>query len=327
MRKFQGNYDFLEIHDQTVNVVDWIGDNIYFGCLSGSLIEMKYDQKSKKYYNSLTAPTHNLAVTDICSCADGSKIVSSSLDGTCFVTDRQSLAPIRQIRCKNSLSPHCAINSKGEIVAIVGKDNYLKFKDITKPQKSADKKTEKKKKKEYYRIIDSNNKQNFYRYVQFYGEDENKVIALARHSLSMVDVTTEKTEKQFYESTTLSDRTLRRSLNCLASSPNQRLVAAGTVSGYIQLYDLSSGNQLVHEIKIGGHLIEKLQFSRDGKTLAIAGSNKRVSLLDMAMLQFPYIEQQRSRVISIAFNPDCSKLVSVSEDKTVLIADIIQEEN
>ncbi|OHT06644.1 hypothetical protein TRFO_25253 [Tritrichomonas foetus] len=310
MRKFGNHFEYLEIHDQVVNCVDWVQDKIYSGCLSGDLVELTKDPRSQKYYTSRTSLAHNLAVTDIASSLDGEKIVTSSLDGNCFVTDRETMKPIRTIDCPNAFSPHCAINQRGTVVSVVGKGGSLYIDNFD----------------ETFETTFENANDAFFKAVQFYGENETEVIGLARHTLSQVDVETRTTVYSLFGSTAKKAGKLKRSLNCLATNPNQKLVAAGTVSGYIQFFDFTAPDENITEIKVGGQLVEKIKFSNDGKTLAIASSNKRVYLLDMTMLQHPYIEQQRSRIISIAFDHDSKQIVSASEDKTVIIAKIVEDE-
>ena len=285
MRKFSNDYNFLEIHDQVVNCVNWDQDNIYSGCISGDVIELTRDNKSKKYYTSRTSPIHNL-------------------------TERSSMQQIREIECPDALSPHCAINRDGTFVAVVGQSGHLYLDDLSNTTNVP--------------IEGPDAKEAFFKAVRFFGNSDNEVVCLSRHTLFEVDIEKQEVVNSLTGGTGKKVGELKRSMNCLAV--NQKVVALGTVKGYIQLFDLSSKSR-IQEIKVGGELIEKLEFSRDGRTLAIAGSNKRISLLDMSMLEHPFIEQQRSRVISISFNSDSSQIVSASEDRTVIIANIIDDES
>ena len=66
--------------------------------------------------------------------------------------------------------------------------------------------------------------------------------------------------------------------------------------------------------------IASLAFSPDGKTLACAGSNGTIALLDMSTLQVKKsFSGHRIWVNSVAFSPDGQTLASGSEDGTVLI--------
>lgn len=66
--------------------------------------------------------------------------------------------------------------------------------------------------------------------------------------------------------------------------------------------------------------IASLAFSPDGKTLACAGSNGAIALLDMSTLQVKEsFSGHTDRVNSVAFSPDGSTLASGSENGTILI--------
>jgi WD40 repeat protein len=81
-------------------------------------------------------------------------------------------------------------------------------------------------------------------------------------------------------------------------------------------------------LKVGGQIIESVEFSHDGQALATAGSNKRISLLDVGMGAVThYIEPQRSRVLSVSFDRHARSIVTVSEDKTVVIAPVTVAES
>jgi WD40 repeat protein len=165
-----------------------------------------------------------------------------------------------------------------------------------------------------------------YKAVSFYGEDESKMVCQARHSLVLVNVETRTMITALSGATHLAAGKLRKSVTCLATHPNQRLVVVGTVSGYIEFYDFSAPDEKVGDLKLGGQLIERMEFSPDGQTLAIAASNKKVYLMNMATRSVTdSIEPQRSRILSVSFNQAANRLVSVSEDKTVALINIVKE--
>jgi WD40 repeat protein len=96
------------------------------------------------------------------------------------------------------------------------------------------------------------------------------------------------------------------------------------VTGYIEFYDFERTEERVLEpLKVGGQIIESMEFSHDGQTLAVAGSNKRISLFDIGMGTVThYVELQRSRILSISFDQFARNIVSVTKDKTVIIAPV-----
>lgn len=66
--------------------------------------------------------------------------------------------------------------------------------------------------------------------------------------------------------------------------------------------------------------VESIAFSPDGKTLACAGSNGAIALLDMSTLQVKKsFSGHAAWVNSVAFSPDGRTLASGSEDGTILI--------
>jgi WD40 repeat protein len=224
------------------------------------------------------------------------------------VADDQ-LSILREIDCPEAISPRCTVKRDGSLVSVVGAKGYLGVDNGSETNTT--------------HLNDE-----FFKQVCFYGSDESSVICLSRHTLALVDCQRLQTTCALYGSTQTAVGTLRKSLNCLATHPNQPLVAVGTVTGYVEFYDLSrEGQEKVTDIKIGGQLIERMEFSADGQTLAIAASNRKALLMDMSTKTVTSsIDPQRSRVLSVSFNKSMDKLVMVSEDKTVVVAPVIDIE-
>jgi WD40 repeat protein len=66
-----------------------------------------------------------------------------------------------------------------------------------------------------------------------------------------------------------------------------------------------------------------MEFAPDGQTLAVAQSNRAVTLMDIRTMEISdQFEKQRSRILSVSFNTAGDRLVSVSEDRTVVIAPV-----
>ena len=64
-----------------------------------------------------------------------------------------------------------------------------------------------------------------------------------------------------------------------------------------------------------------------GNTLLVAGSNHRLSLLDMRSFVMDYVDdKQKSRIIDVSFNCDADKVLSISDDETVMIAPVVTTE-
>lgn len=320
MRKFASEGEssknqFIEIHDNTVVTCKWCyNDRIYLGSMEGHVLELTATPNLQaKYATTRNEPLHCLSVSDIATSADGSKIVTSSLDGTCLVCNGD-LERVREIECPLAISPHCGISRDGSVIAVAGAQSHVWVDHDGNLSEL---------------VIDEGEKRakgDFFKAVSFYGANDESFVALSRHKLSLVDVATMRATTSLYGSTTDRQGELRRSLNCIATHPNQKLIAVGTIQGYIEFYDLSTRASKVSELKIGGHLVEKLEFSSDGRTLAIAQSNKKMALLDIEALSVTSeISPQMSRVLCVSFNRDCDQVVSVSEDKTVMIAPVVEQ--
>jgi WD40 repeat protein len=307
-RRFGSDHRFVELHDESAVVGKWAySDKIYIGSMSGNILELSADTKdSLKFYTTRTGAFHSLAVSDIATSYDGGKIVTTSLDGTCFVSGVELIPDkAREIQCPEAISPHACIHRDGSLVAVVGAHGYFYI------DNGSD-------------TVSAQLNDEFFKAVSFYGQREETLTCLARHALAVIDPETQKAVAAVYGSTASSAGKLRKSLNCLAGHPDQSLVAVGTVTGYIEFYNLAESDEKVGDIKIGGQLVERMEFSEDGHTLAIAASNRKVLLMDMnTRTVSSSIDPQRSRVYSASFNRDMDKLISVSEDKTVVIAPVI----
>ena len=319
MRKFASEGDssknhFVAIHDNSVVTCKWCyNDRIYLGSMEGHVLELTSDPSSPhRYYPSRNEPIHCLSVSDIATSSDGSRIVTSSLDGSCVVSNG-NLERIRDVDCPTALSPHCAISRDGSVIVVAGAKSQLWVDRDGAASKM---------------ILDEGEKRandDFFKAVSFYGTSDESAVALSRHKLALIDLSVMRATKTLYGSTAEHHGELRKSLNCLATHPNQKLVAVGTISGYLEFYDLTTGEK-VGDLKIGGHLVEKLEFSSDGRTLAIAQSNRKMAMLDMATRTVcSEIDPQRSRVLCVSFNRDCDQMVSVSEDKTVIVVPVLEQ--
>jgi WD40 repeat protein len=159
----------------------------------------------------------------------------------------------------------------------------------------------------------------FFKAVTFYGDDDSRIVCLARHTLSLVNVENRTTIARLLGSTTTTPGKLKKSINCVATHPTQSYVAVGTLAGWVEMWDLEREEKMM-DLKVGGQLIESLEFSPDGYTVAVGQSNRGVSLLDARVMEVvDRFEKQRSRVLSVSFSPEGDRIVAVSEDKTVVV--------
>jgi hypothetical protein len=302
---FASEHDFVEIHDSVALTCKWAQGHVYLGTLTGGLIQLSPSThgRTRFHASNAIASLHCLAINDIAVSSDGRTIITTSLDGTCFVTNANNdeLEVSHEIECPDAMSPHCAVARTGTTIAVVGAHGSLYINDGSQ-------------------TFSGKLSDDFFKEVAFYGDDDTRIVCLARHNLSLVDVENRTTLSKLAGSTPTTPGKLKKSVTCVATHPRHGFVAVGTLAGWIELYDIER-EEKIRDLKIGGELIEKLEFSPDGQTLAIAQSNRAVSLFDVRKMEVvDRFEKQRSRVLSISFCPEGDRIVAISEDKTVVIA-------
>ncbi len=107
----------------------------------------------------------------------------------------------------------------------------------------------------------------------------------------------------------------------LAFSP-QGLLASSGLDGKVLLWDVTDLSPTPRTLVDQDRHILGLAFSKDGQTLALAGDDRSVKLLDVAIGNARTIGQHDSSVISVAFSPDQQSLASTSVDGTVRVWDL-----
>lgn len=112
--------------------------------------------------------------------------------------------------------------------------------------------------------------------------------------------------------------------NCLAFSPNSKILAFGST------WDMKlwSMEKMAWTATIKGFAyISSLDFSPDGKLLAVANGNKMISLWNMdTMTLAGIISGHKEMVTEVDFSPDGKLLVSGSLDGTVRVWDVQTKE-
>jgi WD40 repeat protein len=105
----------------------------------------------------------------------------------------------------------------------------------------------------------------------------------------------------------------------VAFSPDNRLLATGSVNGRVQLWDVHSGTPRGAPLATDTEPVFDVAFSPDGRLLAAGGGDKVVRLWDTATgkpVGIPLTGHTR-KIDALAFSPDGALLATASQDETV----------
>lgn len=108
----------------------------------------------------------------------------------------------------------------------------------------------------------------------------------------------------------------------IAFSPDGKILATGHFDGYLIIWDVVSGQQLIEcQAHIG--LIWCVAFSPDGSTLATAGQDGNIKLWDVKTGQcWQTLASHNGGVLSVVFHHDGTTLVSSCAESTIRFWDI-----
>jgi WD40 repeat protein/tRNA A-37 threonylcarbamoyl transferase component Bud32 len=102
-------------------------------------------------------------------------------------------------------------------------------------------------------------------------------------------------------------------IDCLASSPDGRILAAGTMHGWLRLWDVATGKE---RASLAGHMaaIVAVAFSPDGRTLATGSADKSLRLWNVATGRELFVlDEFKDEVGSVAFAPDGKSLAATEQ--------------
>jgi RNA polymerase sigma factor (sigma-70 family) len=114
--------------------------------------------------------------------------------------------------------------------------------------------------------------------------------------------------------------TEQRWINSIAFVPKGRLLAETARDGTVRVWDVAAATE-VHKSEVGGGFAYSLAVAPTGKTIALAGPNNLVHLLDVipGKTNLRKIEGHQDRVEGVAFSPDGELLASAALDGTVRV--------
>jgi WD40 repeat protein len=105
----------------------------------------------------------------------------------------------------------------------------------------------------------------------------------------------------------------------LAFDPSGASVAAGRSDGFVNVYDVDSGERLLRFPASEG-AVDGVAYSPDGKTIATAGDDGSVRLFDAEKgTQLLNLPAHRYLVTGLGFSADGTRLVSASPDGVVRV--------
>jgi WD40 repeat protein len=107
------------------------------------------------------------------------------------------------------------------------------------------------------------------------------------------------------------------SVNSLAISPDNNILASGSVDNTIKLWNLVTGEQ-IRTLKEHSNSVRAIAISPDGKTLASGSNDETIKLWNLATGELiRNLKGHSSWVRAIAISPDGKILVSGSDDETI----------
>ena len=104
-------------------------------------------------------------------------------------------------------------------------------------------------------------------------------------------------------------------------SPDQKLIAAGAMEGFVAVWELETGKRIAL-INHTGRKVEAVDWSKDGRFLAVAGHDDHIRLvatkdLGLAYLPYAHLSEATGPAEYLDFSPNGALLVSAHEDGTI----------
>ncbi|MFX1507055.1 MAG: hypothetical protein ACFFDC_13250 [Promethearchaeota archaeon] len=117
------------------------------------------------------------------------------------------------------------------------------------------------------------------------------------------------------------------SIHSVVFSPDERIVASGSINGSIKLWDVITGDELPLDITGHRKTVNSLAFSPDGTILASGSGDSHIYLWDVSTGRLiQNFSSHTKAVYSIGFSPDGATLISGSLDTTIKLWNVTSGE-
>ncbi len=164
----------------------------------------------------------------------------------------------------------------------------------------------------------------------FHPYHQDQTIGMLRNALQDAGLSEAAAEERVQEALEQGDfyaavvRTLTAGdgqVNCIAFSPDGRMLAAGTSGASVDLYDAGSG-ELMDSLKGHAGSVNALVFHPAGRMLASGGSDHAVRLWEVETGECLHaLVGHGARVSALAVSSDGRRLASGSDDRTAILWD------
>lgn len=114
-------------------------------------------------------------------------------------------------------------------------------------------------------------------------------------------------------------------VNSVAWSPNGRLLASGSLTGSVMVWDARTGVRL-HLLPAQKKFVRCLAFSRDGQLLATGGDDDHVNLWDLKtgrLLRHLPTGPQQTMLLALEFSPDGHHLAAADHDRNIRLWNVV----
>lgn len=99
-------------------------------------------------------------------------------------------------------------------------------------------------------------------------------------------------------------------------SPDDKQIAASGFEGFVSIYNAETGKR-IERFNYTGRKIESVEYSRDGRFLAIGGNDRHIRLFRTTDFELAYTTEATDHVEYISFSPNGAFLVSAHQDGIV----------